>query len=104
MQVRITTEHAATNRAAEGTFEVIDGRRVRKVGLLIDGPDSWKLVAAGVAEPADDECKARFTPEQVAHCQAVGHPALVRLHAEAVAQRRDDASVASFVEGTEDDE
>lgn len=39
-------------------------------GTVIDGPDSWYLVALGVAEPADPECEEivsqRLTPETIA--------------------------------------
>jgi hypothetical protein len=32
---------------------------VLPAGTIDDGPDSWRLVMAGVAEPADEECRAK---------------------------------------------
>lgn len=103
MRVVVTFEHEATSRAPEGTFVVRDGKRIRPVGLEIEGPDVWKLVANGLADPADDECESMFTPEQVAYAKEVGHPALVRRHAEAVQEARDNASIAEIVETEGDD-
>ena len=43
-------------------------------GAVIEHPDAWKLVNMGVAEPADDECRAKcgMTAEQM---QAAQHAA-----------------------------
>jgi hypothetical protein len=39
-------------------------------GTVIEHPDAWQLVRAGVAIPADDECRERagLNPEQIARC------------------------------------
>lgn len=40
-------------------------------GTVIDHPDAFKLVQAGMAEPADDECEAAhgMTPRQIKAAQ-----------------------------------
>ena len=36
----------------------------KPIGTEIRGPESWKLVRMGMAEPADDECRARCNMNQ----------------------------------------
>lgn len=106
MKARITYEHEATARAQPGTFEekteVRNGVpcviRVRPVGMIIEQTDAWKLVANGIAEPADDECAARFTPEQVAYASENGHPRLMRLHKEKSQEAKDNAELSAIAE------
>lgn len=105
MKSIVTQDHYATSRALEGTFTLSDdGRRMRLVGQIIDAPDAWKVVASGLADPYDDECKARFTPEQVAFAKEVGHPALMRLHSEAVQEAKDAVEMAAFIDPSEEEE
>ena len=92
MRVRITCEHEASSRAQEGTFVLrtvqIAGRsvtkRVRPVGMVLEGADVHKLIGVGLADPEDDEARAMFTPEQIRLAKATGHPYLMALNAEAV--------------------
>lgn len=91
MRVRITCEHEASSRAPEGTYVLKDfviagqtvTKRIRPVGLELEGADVWKLIGVGIADPVDDEAKAKFTPAQIALAKATGHPELMRRNAEA---------------------
>ena len=102
MKARITIDHEASSSAAEGTYEIRDGIRnglpakirIRPIGMVIDSPDAWKLVAVGLADPEDDECKARFTPQQVAEAKEKGHPRFMANLAAAIQQAKDDAMAA----------
>lgn len=104
MKVRVTFEHEASSRAAEGTFiirnAVVNGqqvkKRIREVGRILEGPDVHRLVGCGLAEPADDECKALFTVEQVTAAKQSGHPMLMTKLAERVAEEKDAAMVAEI--------
>ena len=104
MKVIVTYEHEATARAPEGSFTWRDGQRIRAVGQVIETPDCWKLVANGLADPADEECWARFTPDQVAYAKEVGHPALIRLHAEARQEALDNVEMVAFIEPNDEEE
>lgn len=91
MRVRITCEHEASSRATEGTYVLKDfviagktvTKRIRPVGLELEGADVWKLIGVGIADPVDEEAKAVFTPAQIALAKATGHPELMRRNAEA---------------------
>lgn len=91
MRVRITCEHEASSRAPEGTYVLKDfviagqtvTKRIRPVGLELEGADVWKLIGVGIADPVDDEARAKFTPAQIALAKATGHPELMRRNAEA---------------------
>ena len=91
MKVRISYEHEASSRAAEGTYVLktvqIAGRsitkRVRPVGMVLEGADVHKLIGCGLADPADDEAAALYTPEQIRLAKATGHPYLMQMNAEA---------------------
>ena len=56
-------------KGSGGCRKYPDGKK--PIGTILDGPNSWKLVRMGVAEPADDECKlaANMTPEQMKRAQ-----------------------------------
>jgi len=106
LKVKVTFEHEATSRAPEGTFilrdAVVNGqpvkKRIREVGLILEGPEVHKLVGCGLAEPADDECAKLFTPERVEAAKQSGHPMLMNQ----LAERRDeekDAAVAAELPG-----
>lgn len=91
MKVRITCEHEASSRAPEGTYVLKDcvvagqtvKKRIRPVGLILEGPDVYKLIGVGLADPIDEEATAKFTPAQIALAKATGHPALMAKNAEA---------------------
>lgn len=55
----------AASRAADSDVTIIDGKRMIIEGTVIDRPDAYRLVGAGVAVPADEECSALFTQEQI---------------------------------------
>lgn len=48
-----------------------DGAKL-PIGHPIDHPECWRLVTMGVAEPDDDECRAKagMTPEKTAAAKA----------------------------------
>jgi len=104
MKVRITFPHEASSRAPEGTFTVIDGKRMRLPGLEIEGPDVYKLVGCGLAEPADDECAAMFSLEQIALAKETGHPMLMRQMAEIVLEKKQAEETAEIFSDYGDDE
>jgi hypothetical protein len=104
MKVRITFPHEATSRAPEGTFTVVDGKRMRLPGLEIEGEDVWKLVGCGLAEPADDECAAMFNPEQITAAKESGHPMLMRQLAEKVVELKQAEESAEIFDDYGDDE
>lgn len=104
MKVRITFPHEATSRAPEGTFTVVDGKRMRLPGLEIEGPDVFKLVGCGLAEPADDECAAMFSAEQIALAKETGHPMLMRQLAEIASDRKHADETAEIFSDYGDDE
>lgn len=104
MKVRITFPHEASSRAPEGTFTVVDGKRMRLPGLEIEGPDVFKLVGCGLAEPADDECAAMFSAEQIALAKETGHPMLMRQLNEHVSEQQQAAESAEIFSDYGDDD
>lgn len=111
MKVRVTFEHEASSRAAEGTFvlrdSIVNGvavkKRVREVGLILEGPDVYRLVGCGLAEPVTDDVKAMFTDAQIQAAKETGHPMLMNNLAERVAEEKDAAAVAEII-GDEENE
>lgn len=85
----ITCEHEAASSALPGTFELRNGKKIRPVGLVLEGPQYAKLVRCGIAEPADDECAALFTSDQIAASKIHGHPGLMQRLNERVQEQRD---------------
>jgi len=59
-----------TCRTGSGGCREFPDRKI-PVGTVKDGPDVWKLVRMGMAEPADDECEkaANMTPLKMARAQ-----------------------------------
>lgn len=104
MKVRITFPHEASSRAPEGTFTVVDGKRMRLPGLEIEGPEVFKLVGCGLAEPADDECAAMFSTEQIVLAKETGHPMLMRQLAEKVVELQQAEESAEIFSDYGDDE
>lgn len=111
MKVRVTFEHEASSRAAKGTFCIrevlVNGqmvkKRIREVGRILEGPDVYKLVGCGLAEPVTDDVKAMFTEQQIQVAKETGHPMLMTKLAERVAEEKDAATVAEIV-GDDDHE
>lgn len=111
MKVKVTFEHEASSRAPEGTFllrdAVVNGqpvkKRIREVGRILEGPEVYRLVGCGLAEPADEECAALFSSEQIAKAKESGHPMLMTKLAERVAEEKDAAMVAEIA-GDDDHE
>ncbi len=111
MKVKVTFEHEASSQAPEGTFilrdAIVNGlpvkKRIREVGRILEGPEVYRLVGCGIAEPADEECAALFTVDQIAKAKATGHPMLMNQLAERVAEEKDAAMVAEIA-GDDDHE
>lgn len=101
MKVRITTDHEAASSALPGTYEIRNGRRIRPVGMIIEGPQVYRLVRVGLADPADDECMAMFSADQIAEFKSVGHPYLMANHAREVQSARD-AETGGFIEESDE--
>lgn len=105
MKVRVTFEHEASSQAEEGTFllrdAVVNGqpvkKRIREVGRILEGAEVYRLVGCGLAEPADDECKALFSVDQIDAAKRDGHPMLMAKLAERVAEEKDAAEVAEII-------
>lgn len=112
MKVKVTFEHEASSRAEEGTYilrdAIVNGvpvqKRIREIGLILEGPEVYRLVGCGLAEPADDECRALFSQDQIDAAKASGHPMLMGNLVEKVAEAKDAALTAEFVEDDDNED
>lgn len=72
MKVKLVVESRVAPGAPDDPQMVEkDGKRWWPVGSIIEDPRAYKLVALGVAEPADEECAQRvaMTPAQMKEAQ-----------------------------------
>lgn len=108
MKVRILCDHEAASSAKPGTFELVDvklrsgkteKRRVRRKGMVLEGPEYAQLLGVGLAEPVDEEAAAVLSPEALRLAIATGHQALMAKNADAV--REHFANVAEDVKAAE---
>src|SRR5690606_8983128 len=74
-------------------------------GTVIDGPDAWKLVRMGRAEPADEECRvaAGMTPAQIQQAAIVQEQLSQGLGRDFAADEEEEDSVSDYTEEEEEE-